>query len=167
MTLSVFLRGTQYFFHDGTEIRGLLMKLRHELVRGLHRDSQFYPGHFLFPPSGFVFCVIHNLANWIHNQTLHPEGRKRKLYFTPARPVDNAGTVACEREGRQTKSGAEFLDFPRFGSHVRNNIVAKRRTFDFRCAGHLAGEIVCDALADAIAPFNPLRIKSAASVQPR
>jgi len=73
MTLSVFLRGTQYFFHDWAEIRGLLMKLRHKLVRGLHRNTQLYLRHFIFPPSGFVFCVIHNLANGIHNQTLHPE----------------------------------------------------------------------------------------------
>jgi hypothetical protein len=74
MTLPAFPRGSQYLFHHWTEIRGLLMQFGHKLVRCLHRDSQLYLGHFLFYPRVYVFCVIHNLTDGIHNGTLHPAG---------------------------------------------------------------------------------------------
>ena len=66
MTLPAFMRGTQYFFHHWTEIRGLLMQLGHKLVRRLHRHSQRYRSHFFFPPCVSGFCVIHNLTDGIH-----------------------------------------------------------------------------------------------------
>lgn len=67
MTLSAFLRRTQYFFHDRTEAGGLLVNLRHYLFRFLRRDFQFTPGHFHLPSRVFVFCVVNNLTNRIHN----------------------------------------------------------------------------------------------------
>jgi hypothetical protein len=69
MALSAFLRRTQDFFHDRTEVSGLLLNLRHHLFRTLRRDSRLIPDHFRLPLRVFVFCVVHNMTNWIHNQT--------------------------------------------------------------------------------------------------
>ena len=80
MTLSASLRRTQYFFHDRTEAGGLLVNLLHDLFRFLRLYYRPDPGHFRLTPCVFVFCVVHNLANWIHNGILDPAEWKSESF---------------------------------------------------------------------------------------
>jgi len=67
MTLSASMCRTQYLFHDRTEVCSLLVNLFHDLFRFLRHYSRLAPGHFPLPPCVFVFCVVHDLTNWIHD----------------------------------------------------------------------------------------------------
>jgi hypothetical protein len=68
----------QYLFHERTEVCGLLLKSLHDLFRFLRHCSRLASGRLPLPPCVFVFCVVRNLTNWIHNPTFYRMERKCK-----------------------------------------------------------------------------------------